>query len=88
MKLQVLSIGETVSGKSTSGREWHRRTFQVFVPDGQIAGNIPVYGELDELNGYKEGGQYTASVTALSGQNGRIELRIEKLTPVSQARAA
>lgn len=82
MRVQVLSIGETQSGKSTNGREWHRRTFQVFCADSQIAGNIPVYADLDELNGYKQGGAYEATTQAQAGQNGRIELRITKLTPV------
>jgi len=81
MRIQVLAIGETDSGKSQNGREWHRRTFQVFTAD-QVAGNIPVYGELDELNAYKQGGQYEADIRSVAGQNGRIELRITKLTPV------
>ena len=81
MRLQVLAIGETQSGKGQSGRDWHRRTFQVFTAD-QVAGNIPVYGELEELNSYKQGGAYDATVQTVAGANGRIELRINKLTPV------
>lgn len=81
MRLQVLAIGQIDSGKSAQGREWHRRTFQVFTAD-QVAGNIPVYGEKEELESYKQGGQYDATVQTASGQNGRIELRITKLTPV------
>ena len=80
MRLQVLAIGDLQSGKSNSGREWNRRTFQVFTAD-QVAGNIPVYGELEELNSYKQGGTYDATVQTTAGQNGRIELRITKLTP-------
>jgi len=82
MRIQVLSIGETQSGKSQGGREWHRRTFQVFCADSQVAGNIPIYGELDELNSYKQGGAYDAQTSAHAGQNGRIELRINKLVAV------
>lgn len=81
MRIQVLSIGATDSGKSSNGREWHRRIFQVFTSD-QVAGNIPVYGELDELEVYKQGGQYDAEIRTVAGNNGRIELRITKLTPV------
>lgn len=81
MRIQVLSIGQTDSGKSNTGREWHRRTFQVFTSD-QVAGNIPVYGELEELEAYKQGGQYDAEIRTVAGNNGRIELRITKLTPV------
>ena len=80
MLVQVLSIGETSTGKNAQGREWHRRIFQVFVPDSQIAGNIPVYGELDKLNSYKEGGKYEAKTEARAGQNGSIELRITEMT--------
>ena len=82
MLVQVLAIGDTASGKGQNGREWHRRTFQVFVPDSQIAGNIPVYGDIDELNTYKEGGKYEAKTEARAGQNGRIELAITKMTPL------
>lgn len=82
MRVQVLSIGETISGKSQRGQDWHRRTFQVFCIDSQVAGNIPVYGELDELNGYKQGGLYEATTSARAGQNGRIELVITKLMAV------
>ena len=86
MLVQVLSIGETTSCKNQQGREWHRRIFQVFVPESQIAGNIPVYSELEELNSYKEGGKYDAKTEARAGANGVIELRITKLTPMkSQA---
>jgi hypothetical protein len=84
MRIQVLAIGETTSGKSSSGREWNRRIFQVFTAD-QVAGNIPVYGELEELNSYKQGGTYDATVQSTAGQNGRIELRITKLTPAKAA---
>ena len=82
MLVQVLSIGETTSGKNAQGREWHRRIFQVFVPESQIAGNIPVYADLDELNQYKEGGKFDAKTEARAGQNGSIELRITKMTPI------
>lgn len=82
MRIQVLSIGETQSGKSPNGRDWHRRTFQVFLAENQVAGNIPIYGELEELNSYKQGGAYDAQTSAQAGQNGRIELRINKLVPV------
>jgi len=80
MRLQVLHIGETTSGKSGNGRDWNRRIFQVFTSD-QVAGNIPVYGELDELNSYKQGGTYDATIQTRAGNNGRIELAITKLTP-------
>lgn len=82
MRVQVLSIGETTSGKSQRGQDWHRRTFQVFCIQSQVAGNIPVYGELEELNSYKQGGLYDYQVTERAGQNGRIELAINKLTLV------
>lgn len=82
MRIQVLSIGETQSGKNTRGGDWHRRTFQVFCLDSLVAGNIPIYGELDELNSYKQGGAYEAITTAQAGQNGRIELRINKLNSI------
>lgn len=83
MRIQVLSIGQTDSGKSAqTGREWHRRTFQVFCVDDQVAGNIPVYGELDELNAYKQGGAYEAVTSARAGANGRIELAITKLNQI------
>lgn len=85
MRVQVLSIGETQSGKTQRGDEWHRRTFQVYCPDGQVAGNIPVYGKLEDLNSYKQGGLYEAETTARAGQGGRIEISINKLTPVKQA---
>ena len=81
MKVQVLAIGIVKSGKGATGREWHRRTFQVFVIDSQVSGNIPVYGELDDLKEYKTGGLYDAATEARAGQNGRIELVITKLTP-------
>lgn len=80
MRIQVLSIGSIESGKSNTGREWHRRTFQVFTSD-QVAGNIPVYGTVEELEAHKQGGVYEAEVTSAAGNNGRIELRITKLTP-------
>lgn len=80
MRIQVLSIGELVSGKGKTGNDWHRRTFQVFTAD-QVAGNIPVYGELEELNSYKQGGSYDATIQTVAGLNGRIEIRIMKLTP-------
>lgn len=83
MRIQVLAIGVTESGKSTSGREWNRRIFQVFTAD-QVAGNIPVYGSIEELDSYKQGGAYEAEVSTAAGNNGRIELRINKLTPVKQ----
>ena len=82
MKIQVLAIGEIASGKSQNGREWHRRTFQVFVPESQLAGNIPVYGVLSELDSYKQGGYYDASMSCRAGQNGRLELAFTKLIPI------
>ena len=54
----------------------------MFVPESQIAGNIPVYADLDELNQYKEGGKFDAKTEARAGQNGAIELRITKMTPI------
>lgn len=83
MLVQVLAIGETTSGKSkSSGNDWNRRIFQVFVPESQIAGNIPVFGDLTELNSYKEGGKYEAKTEARAGNNGQINLVITKMTPV------
>jgi hypothetical protein len=84
MLIQVLAIGETTSGKSANGRDWNRRIFQVFTSD-QVAGNIPVYGEKEELDSYKQGGTYNATIQTTAGQNGRIELRITKLTPAKAA---
>lgn len=82
MKLQVLSIGEVTSGKSqATGREWHRRIFQVFCIDSQVAGNVPVYGDLEKLASYKQGGVYNADVNASAGNNGKIELQISNLEP-------
>lgn len=84
MRVQVLSIGETDSGKNQRGENWFRRTFQVFCLDDQVAGNIPVYGTEEELNSYKQGGAYEATTRARSGQNGRIELAITKLTQITK----
>lgn len=85
MLVQVLAIGETQSGISkTSGNPWNRRTFQVFVPESQIAGNIQVFGDLDELNSYKEGGKYEAKTEARAGNNGQINIAITKMTPVTK----
>ena len=83
MRIQVLSIGELDSGKNSRGDLWYRRTFQVFTAD-QVAGNIPVYASEEELNSYKAGGAYEADVRTVAGNNGRIELRITKLTPIKQ----
>jgi hypothetical protein len=85
IQIQVLSIGETESGKSQRGTEWHRRTFQVYDIDAKVAGNIPVYGDLDKLNSYKEGGKYTAVVRNRAGDNGRLVPSIVDLLPVKPA---
>jgi hypothetical protein len=82
IQIQVLSIGETESGKNRAGTgEWHRRTFQVYDIEAKVAGNIPVYGDLDKLNSYKEGGKYTAIVKNRAGDNGRLVPSIVDLVP-------
>lgn len=83
MRVQVMHIGELESGKGQNGREWHRRTFQMFTAD-QVAGNLPVYGTIEELESYKQAGVYEAETGSRAGNNGRIELVIKKLTPVKQ----
>ncbi|HEY0563831.1 MAG TPA: hypothetical protein VGD04_10920 [Methylophilus sp.] len=82
MRVQVLDIGEMQEGKNARGEPWFRRTFQVFVAESKIAGNIPVYATKEELESYKQGGVYDAATTCRAGANGRIELAINKLTPV------
>ncbi|TXI36679.1 MAG: hypothetical protein E6Q51_05050 [Methylophilus methylotrophus] len=84
INIQVLSIGTTESGKNGQGREWHRRTFQVFDIDDQVAGNIPVYGDLDKLNSYTTGGKYTAVIRNRAGDNGRLVPSIVDLIPLQQ----
>ncbi len=84
INIQVLSIGLTESGKSARGTEWHRRTFQVFDIDDQVAGNIPVYGDLDKLNSYTAGGKYTAVIRNRAGDNGRLVPSIVDLIPMTQ----
>lgn len=83
MLVQVLAIGETQSGISKgTGNPWNRRTFQVFVPEFQVAGNIQVFGDLAELHSYKEGGKYEAKTEARPGNNGQISIAITKMTPM------
>lgn len=84
INIQVLSIGVTESGKNAQGREWHRRTFQVFDIDDQVAGNIPVYGDLEKLNSYSAGGKYTAVIRNRAGDNGRLVPSIVDLIPMNQ----
>lgn len=80
--LQVLSIGVLESGKSQRGTEWHRRIFQVYDFGSKVAGNIPVYGEKEKLETYKEGGKYEPVITIRAGDNGRLQPSIVDLIPV------
>lgn len=84
MIIQVLSISNLESGEGRNGNKWFRRTFQVFDPNNQVAGNIPVYDDEEKLNSYKAGGKYEASVGARAGQNGRLELIFTGLEPIKQ----
>lgn len=89
INIQVLSIGATESGKNRAGTgEWHRRTFQVFDIDDQVAGNIPVYGDLEKLNSYTAGGKYTAVIRNRAGDNGRLVPSIVDLIPINPATQA
>lgn len=82
MRMQVLAIGPTETGTNQYTKaEWFRRVFQVFTAD-QVAGNVRVYGTKEELDTYKQGGTYEATIQSQPANRGEIELRITKLTPV------
>lgn len=89
IKLQVLAIGELVSGKSTgaNARDWHRRSLQCFSPDNQIVGQIPYYAEKSELESMLAG-SYMAELRAEAGDRGALQFRIGKLTPAKQGSPA
>jgi len=85
IKINLLLVGELETGKSVSGREWNRRTCQVFT--GEVAGNIPVYGTVEELSDLKQG-YAMVDVVPRAGDSGRLEMRFENLKTITQGKPA
>ena len=77
LKIQVLAISSR-TGKSERG-EYVRHDLQCFVD--QVVGVIPSY----DPDFKPEAGFYMASI-GWSNYQGRLQPRIEKLTPISQTR--
>jgi hypothetical protein len=79
IKLQVLAVGEMVTGTSQAGRKWARRPLQIFVD--QIAGNHPLYGTEEELKDIPAG-MYMADLTPQAADRGAVEFVLSNLKPV------
>ena len=86
IKIQVLSIGELQSGKSSGSnpREWFRRSLQCFT--GQVVGNIPYYAEKDELEAMNAG-EYMFNLEARAGDRGRLEYVLGSAQSVTRPQA-
>ena len=85
IKVNILLVGEEETGKNDRGGIWFRRTCQMFT--GEVAGNIPVYGTQEELAELKTG-PALVEVTPRAGNNGRLEMRLGKVTPTVQSKPA
>ena len=86
--MQVLSIGVIEQGKSSGGREWLRRTFQVFDITFQKSGQIQIYGDEEKLNTFKQGGAYNAVLSGAAGDYARMNYEVIDLIPANQPKAA
>lgn len=86
MRVQVLSIGQIEEGdrQGTNAGKWHRRTFQVFEPSAQVAGNIQVYAPKEQLEAFNKPGIYEAETRIQPGNRGRLEVVITGLQAVEK----
>ena len=77
-KINVLKVGVMDESPPDAKRKWFRRTLQVF--DGDLGGQLPVYGEKEILEVLQEG-MHLVDVVSAHGERANLELRYTNVRP-------